>query len=212
MKKITTILLLTIIVCCLTGCGDEHRLKVDLNTKKEQLESARGEISSLNSKISDLEVENTSLSADLNKANDKIEELEEQLSSKKDDTDSIYSLRAENQRLQDELTKAQMQLANVSQNVQQPIVVSPVTSTQAGRYVSLKFWVDGNTYSSDTEWYSDALCLPENLIKGNVTIISPTIDDEFKLINGYKCYVCFSSTNGLVFAKERPYLKETKAK
>lgn len=212
MKKITTILLLTIIFCCLTGCGDEHRLRVDLNTKKEQLDSAREDISFLNSKISELEVENTSLSAKLNDANSKIATLEEQLSSKKNDTDDLYSLRAENQRLQDELTKTQIQLASVSQNVQQPIVVSPITSTQAGRYVSLKFWVDGNTYYSDTEWYSDALCLPENLITGNVTIISPTIDDEFKLINGYECYVCFSSTNGLVFAKERPYLKETKSK
>lgn len=82
--------------------------------------------------------------------------------------------------------------------------VYSVDPGDSNSYLAQKFWFDGFNYSADTTWYSDISCKPESKMNCSVTIISPIVD-EMKQSNGYKVYVCMSSS-GLVYSSNYPYL------
>lgn len=210
MKKLTTILLLTLMALCFTGCGDTYEIRtlrqkvVDGNQKIENLEN---EISELNAQVTKLMDERDSIEIDLQRAEEKLANYENNTSSAKD---TVSSLRAENENLRAELSKKEAAIAATKQTPA-PIILN-VDSTQAANYVALTFYPDpdGKRFSAKNKWYSSPLCSDTDEIKGNVVMISDVVKTE-KLNNGFKFYSCMS-TNGLVFAREKPYLKETDAK
>ncbi len=101
--------------------------------------------------------------------------------------------------------ESQLENSSSSSSVENPNYnVYSVDPGDSNSYLAQKFWFDGFNYSADTTWYSDISCKPESKMNCSVTIISPIVD-EMKQSNGYKVYVCMSSS-GLVYSSNYPYL------
>ena len=76
------------------------------------------------------------------------------------------------------------------------------SSTATSSYLAIKFWSDGDTYTSNVKWYCDPNCT--NPAGDNITITSCVVSED-KLSNGYTVYTCMSS-KGLVYSSQYPYL------
>ena len=78
------------------------------------------------------------------------------------------------------------------------------SSTATSSYLAIKFWSDGNTYSSSVKWYCDPNCTKSAGNSDSITITSYVVSED-KLSNGYTVYTCMSS-GGLVYSLQYPYL------
>lgn len=78
------------------------------------------------------------------------------------------------------------------------------SSTATSSYLAIKFWSDGNTYSSSVKWYCDPNCTKSAGNSDSITITSYVVSED-KLSNGYTVYTCMSS-GGLVYSSQYPYL------
>lgn len=176
----------------LTGCGKNVKVNAQKHIKELEADKERliGE--------ADRAIKTTDeYKADLDKAK---EENAEQLA-------TINRLEAKLAEKDSTIYSLESQLENSSSASSEATSSSKVYSVDPGNsnsYLAQKFWFDGFNYSADTTWYSDISCKPESKMNCSVTIISPIVD-EMKQSNGYKVYVCMSSS-GLVYSSNYPYL------
>lgn len=247
MKKITTLLLVTLTVTLFTGCSnkslendrlvkqlnreqertDEYKSQVsDLKLKnlqlQEQIDRLNSEISSYESKINNLDSSSSDQQQTINDLKKENEDLKNQLANSKTstsssassgnvsyNTSSINDLRNQIAVLNADLSNYKAKCEILQQQLDSQIAINKnySASSASNSYLSVKFWYDGNTYtSSKTTWYSDIACTKK--ITNDVILTSPIVD-SIEQSNGYTAYCCMSTT-GLVYCSSRPYLSVVK--
>lgn len=175
----------------LTGCGKSEKV-----SKKY---------------VRNLEEDNERLIAQVKREIERADEYSDDLDEAKEEIATqlatITHLEAELAEKDSTIYYLESQLENSSSSSSAETSNSKIYSVDPGNsdsYLAQKFWFDGSNYSADTTWYSDISCKPESTMNCSVTIISPIVD-EMKQSNGYKVYVCMSSS-GLVYSSNYPYL------
>lgn len=182
MKKITTLLVILVTFVILTGCGKDDTIdRLSKAVEKEQERSMEYEENANNylNKIFELEQTVDNLTIQLSEKNVIIDDL--------------------NNKINSQSSSSKPQGTSNSTNY-------VLDYSASNSYLAMKFWLDGNNYSSSsTTWYSDNSCSKQ--ISNPVVIVSPVVD-TIKLNNGYTVYACMS-VNGLVYTSYYPYLVKT---
>lgn len=182
MKKIATLLLILVTAISISGCCEKDtikKLRESLALEQEESYTNLKQANDYASKVIALQDEVYSLNSQLSEKDSTIDNLNEQLSAR--------------------TASSQTQETQETKNTTNYVVDYSVNDS----YLAMKFWQDGNNYtSSSTTWHSDYNC--SNKISTPVVIVSPVVD-QCTLENGYKVYACMSS-NGLVYTSYYPYL------
>lgn len=208
MKKLATIFILTIIVLCFTGCGDNKKLErqqkriAELQQENEDLYQT---ISELDSERIELLSENDSLRIDLSDAQETVCYLLEN-----DNSDAILSYKAEIEELKAELSKKDSEMQSIQQSKQLPMQVYPVGIEHSQLLYSLMFNPDPNGKRYEDKkptWYSNPYCIEQTKINHQIVLICDTII-KWKLPNGTIVYTCRTVDNALVYSMEKPSLTQ----
>lgn len=226
MKKLTT-LLLVLLIMTLTGCGkrqEDSRLINSVNILTKQFEQLQEKYDNLHSENDSLKDMNNILTSDNARLKQQLEDISSE--SKSEDQKTIDNLNSQITDLKKQLEDAynspnstypelQSKINTLSLDLQNYKDLAKTAQEQvkhlqnqlAGQgnndsYLKVKFWSDGNTYTSNVTWYSDPNCTKS--IGNTITIISCVISED-RLSNSYTVYTCMSS-EGLVYSSEYPYL------
>lgn len=174
------------------------RLNSKVSDYENQIDDFDGDSSDLQQTIKGLKQENEDLKNQL--VNSKTSSSSSASSSNSSNASNINDLRNQINVLNADLSNYKTKCEILQQQLDSQIAVNKnYTSTS---YLSVKFWYDGNTYSSKATWYSDIACTKK--IANDVVITSPIVD-AIEQSNGYTAYCCMSTT-GLVYSSSRPYL------
>lgn len=172
-----------------------------INNLTKQVEDLKKQLDDAYNRTGTSEAGNSA--AVINSLNAQIADLKKQLASSSSYPElqnkiNVLTLDLENYKKLAEALQKQLadQIALNSQN----------SSTATSSYLTVKFWSDGNTYTSNVKWYCDPNCTKS--AGDNITIISPIVSQD-KLSNDYTVYTCMS-TGGLVYSSKYPYLTKNK--
>lgn len=200
-----------------------------LQNKYDQLECERDELSaeiiSLTSSNARLEQQLEDISSEskntissenqktIDDLNSQIADLKKQLEDSYNNPNSTYlelqnkinTLNMDLQNYKDLADTAKNQVKDLQNQLADQIKLnSQNSSTATSSYLAIKFWPDGNTYSSSVNWYCDPNCTKSAGNSDSITITSYVVSED-KLSNGYTVYTCMSS-GGLVYSSQYPYL------
>lgn len=210
MKKLAAILLVTLMVSSLTGCGNKTMQK-----------NYREKIAERDMTIQELEDEINSLKAEREELDASNRVLENQIINYQQDAmyyeETLNSLREENQKLRDELADKTAESiptpAPKTEIVQSVVQVYPVSTDQTQFLFSLIFYPDpdGKKYEDTTpNWYSNPYCMQGTEVTQHINLISDVVL-PFKLPNiNTTVYACRTTQNTFVYSTEYPYLTEVK--
>lgn len=208
MKKLTT-LLLVLLTLTLTGCSKssgDQRLINAVNRLTEQFQI-------LQDKHDQLQCEKDELIAEIISLTSSNAKLEQQLEDSYNNPNSTYlelqnkinTLNMDLQNYKNLADTAKNQVKDLQNQLADQIKLnSQNSSTATSSYLAIKFWSDGNTYSSSVKWYCDPNCTKSAGNSDSITITSYVVSED-KLSNGYTVYTCMSS-GGLVYSSQYPYL------
>lgn len=222
MKKIVLFLFSLLICLSITGCGNTHSLKIDLNKQTKRAEAAESALNELTEDYDALLAQVDELNEELKKQKDESKRLNDTIDTYQttlEELETSLKNSASNEQLQTKQSQIDTLTADLNNyKAVNEILNQQIAELQANKqpkqqinypdesYIELKFWTDGNNYKSDKiTWYSDPYC--SKAISGEVIIISPTVSED-KLNNSYTVYTCLSSTNCLVYSSRYPWLQK----
>lgn len=163
MKKITALLLLTLIATFIFGCGKDNDT---IDRLEKCIDRTLKRCDEYEEQVAELKTKNYELMATIDALNAQIS---------KQESDNAQSSTSSN--------SAETSNTNTINYI--------VDYSQSNSYLAVKFWIDGKKYfDSNTTWYSDYHCSTK--VTNTVTIISPIID-KLEISNGYTVYSCMSS-------------------